>query len=415
MADNNTRMEVEVSAIVNQADAEKAGKDLNKYVLNSFKDGYIKVPAEVEVEFNKASKELKKAHSEFVSQWKKMNSMGFDSSDEDLKKLIKKYGIFVKQIKKDGREDAKQYQALKDSDFYTVVNIYDKKIRSLKKRIKQLSRLETDNEADRQYDKKVKTEGIFKETPPVKKRRPHKQKWQDVISDDKFTDQLHVGASRAKATTPGSPINLGVRSPSLSGPFMTKDSLRRTNLFGTYVGKNPWQNAMFSKRYMKDVLEEEDASLTSTFNEAFKNYQLKAKETPKEIAKEKSDLYSLYAAREFGGIEHNRDDASGEDLFALIKASIKEALEAGGTEWSAISKIIAMLAHRYQNTTLLGMTEGDHPQGEFVAHDVAVEISKTLLKELKNTYGGDKDKSQLLEIQRVAKELRSYERLQRHK
>ena len=74
-----------------------------------------------------------------------------------------------------------------------------------------------------------------------------------------------------------------------------------------------------------------------------------------------------------------------------------------------------MLAHRYQNTTLLGMTEGDHPQGEFVAHDVAVEISKTLLKELKNTYGGDKDKSQLLEIQRVAKELRSYERLQRHK
>ena len=137
MADNNTRMEVEVSAIVNQADAEKAGKDLNKYVLNSFKDGYIKVPAEVEVEFNNASKELKKAHSEFVSQWKKMNSVGFDSSSTDVQKLTKKYEVFMEKMKTEGKYNTKQYKALKGSNFDTLLNTYSKELTTLKTRIKQ--------------------------------------------------------------------------------------------------------------------------------------------------------------------------------------------------------------------------------------------------------------------------------------
>lgn len=157
MADNNTRMEVEVSAIVNQADAEKAGKDLNKYVLNSFKDGYIKVPAEVEVEFNNASKELKKAHSEFVSQWKKMNSVGFDSSSADVQKLTKKYEVFMEKMKTEDKY-TKQYKALKGSNFDTLLNTYSKELTTLKTRMKQ-QLLPEINEINKQLsanDEKVK-------------------------------------------------------------------------------------------------------------------------------------------------------------------------------------------------------------------------------------------------------------------
>lgn len=158
MADNNTRMEVEVRAIVNQANAEKAGKDLNKYVLNSFKDGYIKVPAEVEVEFNNASKELKKAHSEFVSQWKKMNSVGFDSSSTDVQKLTKKYEVFMEKMKTEGKYNTKQYKALKGSNFDTLLNTYSKELTTLKTRMKQ-QLLPEINEINKQLsanDEKVK-------------------------------------------------------------------------------------------------------------------------------------------------------------------------------------------------------------------------------------------------------------------
>ena len=54
-------------------------------------------------------------------------------------------------------------------------------------------------------------------------------------------------------------------------------------------------------------------------------------------------------------------------------------------------------------------------KGEEIAHDVAVEAQQALLKELKDTYGKDKDKSQLIEIERVAKELRSHERFQKYR
>ena len=255
---------------------------------------------------------------------------------------------------------------------------------------------------------------MFRQSAPEKKRRPYRQKYKDVVSDDKFIDRLGVGASRAKAAMPGSPINLGVRSPSLSGPFTWKDPLLRTDKFGPHTGTNNWQNAMFNKRYMKFIHKEEDDSLNAFFDPNEKTDSRDTKMTLEQISKELSDILFLYSAREQGGIEHARKDASTEDLVALVKGGFDEGKKAGRTDWSLIAETTAILANRYMSNGRLGVTDGTI-KGEEIAHDVAVEAQQALLKELKDTYGKDKDKSQLIEIERVAKELRSHERFQKYR
>lgn len=140
MADINTGLEIEVSAVVDEASAKEAGKKLNTYVLNSLKDGYIKIPAAVEAEFKKdgkASKELREAHREFIKQWKKMSSVGFDSSSEELDDFVKKYNKFTKLMSKEGQYNTKQNNALKDSKLGSLLKSYTDQMNKITKALEQ--------------------------------------------------------------------------------------------------------------------------------------------------------------------------------------------------------------------------------------------------------------------------------------
>ncbi|MDE6946285.1 MAG: hypothetical protein K2P14_03780 [Anaeroplasmataceae bacterium] len=108
MADKETGLNIPVSAYADKNSAKEAVNDLTKGILNSLKDGYIAIPAEVKTSFNKSSKELDKAQKDIIKQWEKMSKEGFSSSEKYLNDLINKYQKFKKLAGQEGKGNSKQ-------------------------------------------------------------------------------------------------------------------------------------------------------------------------------------------------------------------------------------------------------------------------------------------------------------------
>jgi len=95
MADNeNAKFIVDVETSYKKGDGAKTAKELQGDVLNVIKDGYIEVPVKIKAPIKGASKELKQAQQDVLTQWDKTFGKGFSSSSEDMDILIKKYRKF---------------------------------------------------------------------------------------------------------------------------------------------------------------------------------------------------------------------------------------------------------------------------------------------------------------------------------
>lgn len=108
MADLETGLNIPVSAFADKDSAKEAVNDLTKGVLNSLKNGYIEVPAEIKASFARGSKELDKAQKDVINQWEKMSKEGFSSSEEYLDDLINKYKKFKSLAGKEGKGNSRQ-------------------------------------------------------------------------------------------------------------------------------------------------------------------------------------------------------------------------------------------------------------------------------------------------------------------
>lgn len=109
MAELDAGLNIEVNAKANKKSAETAAQELEKSVISSLKDGYIEIPTEIKAPIKGASKELKQAQQDVLTQWKKTFSEGFSSSSQDMDELIKKYQKFKRLAKGKLGEDQTQW------------------------------------------------------------------------------------------------------------------------------------------------------------------------------------------------------------------------------------------------------------------------------------------------------------------
>ena len=112
MANKDDDLVLSVGAEANVDSAKKATKDLEKGVLSSLKDGYIPVPVELKTSIKGASKDLKAAQEEVITQWEKTFSKGFSSSRKDLDKLSGAYTRFKKLADTENKTGSKQYKGI---------------------------------------------------------------------------------------------------------------------------------------------------------------------------------------------------------------------------------------------------------------------------------------------------------------
>lgn len=414
----NTGFEIEVSAVVDEASAKEAGKKLNTYVLNSLKDGYIKIPAAVEAEFNKdgkASKQLREAHREFIDQWKKMSSVGFDSSSEELDDFIEKYNKFVKLMSKEGQYNTKQNNALKKSGLGTVLRSYTTQTQKITKRLEEVTKEATSVVSDKPHKttskriSKVKSEEEFRSTgskdskkgkiristpentPILDKYMTPKEESPKRVNK-RYIEDLDKGAGRAKASTPGAPTNLGVRTPGWDDIYLDEERIEANDKAGTNIGKNRWMNSLAAD--MKSIRKKERESLK--YKE--RNDEVIATEEKSDRkrkfrddaglagvdAKENSKLFAGLLLRELaklqGGIVHGRPDTDESDIIdqlALILSDARNREEP--IEKTAVS-VSNMLMNRYNaHKGVLGITDGS-VKGEGVNQEEADRVLRNIYK-----------------------------------
>lgn len=113
MADKKTKVEVSVEAVVNEQQVDQELKKIQNKVDSYVKNGYVKLPIEVEkFVYPKQTKSkksglsqgidytrLQKAQDELISSWNKLSEQGFSSHEDDLIRAMKAYRDYQKAVK----------------------------------------------------------------------------------------------------------------------------------------------------------------------------------------------------------------------------------------------------------------------------------------------------------------------------
>lgn len=309
MADMETGLNIPVGAYADEDSAKKAIQDLTKSVLGALKDGYIEIPTAISDKFDKskASTELLRAQQDFIDQWKKMSDEGFSSSEKDLDDFVKKFTKFKSLMGKQGKSGSKQNLAIRDIGLGELVQSYKKQLSSIQAQTKNKNQTRTTRRSttlDLPSDEEIKAD-IEKENKRNKK------------ANDKFIKSLTQGASRAKASSPGTPTNLGTRSPAINGPAVTPESILASEI-------SPYGRTD-QKTLMKNIKEELKKTFASTVTRKMTSddYSVfednKGKKTTKSDYDkfiQNKDLYDL--AKIQGGLIQGRDDVTSGDLIDQI-------------------------------------------------------------------------------------------------
>lgn len=393
MADINTGFEIEVSAVVDEASAKEAGKKLNTYVLNSLKDGYIKIPAAVEAEFNKdgkASKELREAHREFIKQWKKMSSVGFDSSNEELDDFIKKYDKFTKLMSKEGQYNTKQNNALKKSGLGSLLRTYTNQVNAIEKQMAQLKKIDTTShrQTKSNYKSKLSKEELDRYMKSKESYHPIPGKartnvkapehvTETTLKETKYQGSYRSGFSRMNA------VSMKEERPNELKSLKTKIvGVKKANEYAEKVLNE-------GKLYDSDVIRSRNKT---SFSETEKSSKV-SKVALKEAARLQGDIERGKKGEE--GVEEHRALVQGS--FALNQMSGKPVLD---TTLDAVNSVIERYFKDVGNIELGG---DEYAKGEGPGHELAKQVVKNTLdivkKELTGVAGED------AEFQRQMREL----------
>ena len=357
MADKETGLNIPVSAVADKNSAKEAVNELAKGVLSSLKDGYIEIPAELKVPIKGASKDLEKAQKDVIKQWERTFKEGFSSSAKDLDALTEAYQRFKKlagQQHKAGTKQSKGISAIMGEQIQAY---------AMSKKDVQARRAEFKKQIEKAQKRNTKQGMTSDEKKLLKEEIDHaiaqeyKRKGYGKLSKD-----LGRGASRAKAATPGAPINLGLRSPAMGGPYVSEHTLRMSEL-------SPYRNIDEVRRAkeQQEIRRAERASLTSRratsedINEADK--KLKQREaggrsqsgTEYELIK-RALLTEL--AKIQGGLVKGRPDATSQKLIDQVFANLAYDEQKGIDPLKSIMGIHNMLQKRYDTKGKIGITDG---------------------------------------------------------
>ena len=357
MADKETGLNIPVSAVADKNSAKEAVNELTKDVLSSLKDGYIEIPAELKVPIKGASKDLEKAQKDVIKQWERTFKEGFSSSTKDLDALTEAYQRFKKlagQQHKAGTKQSKGISAIMGDQIQAY---------AMSKKDVQARRAEFKKQIEKAQKRNTKQGMTSDEKKLLKEEIDHaiaqeyKRKGYGKLSKD-----LGRGASRAKAATPGSPINLGLRSPAMGGPYVSEHTLRMSEL-------SPYRNIDEVRRAkeQQEIRRAERASLTSrrATTEEIESSKQRAKQREAAGRSQSGTEYELIKkalltelAKIQGGLIKGRPDATSQKLIDQVLANLTYDEQKGVDPLKSIMGIHNMLQKRYDTKGKIGITDG---------------------------------------------------------
>ena len=377
MADKETGLNIPVSAVADKDSAKEAVNELTKGVLSSLKDGYIEIPAELKVPIKGASKDLEKAQKDVINQWEKTFKEGFSSSAKDLDNLTAAYQRFKKLAGQQHKANTKQSRGI-SAIMGEPIQAYSMSKREAQARGKEI-RKELEKAQKRSTkqnitseEKKLLKEEIDNAIKQENKRRGY----------DKLSKELRRGTSRARGSTPGADINLGMRSPAMGGPYLSKDSLLKSEI-------SPYGNIDESRRAkeLAEIREKERESLKTKID---KDYKIGGKDnkiglrgsdrsqsgTEYELIK-KALLTEL--AKIQGGLIKGKPDATSQKLIDQVLANLTYDEEQGVDPLKSIMGIHNMLQKTFDTKGKIGTTDGAI-RGEGKNQEEANETLKEIYK-----------------------------------
>ena len=379
MADKETGLNIPVSAVADKDSAKEAVNELTKGVLSSLKDGYIEIPAELKVPIKGASKDLEKAQKDVINQWEKTFKQGFSSSAKDLDNLTAAYQRFKKLAGQQHKANTKQSRGI-SAIMGEPIQAYSMskreaqtKGKEIKKEIEKAQKRNTKQGLTAE-EKKLLREEIDNAIKQENKRRGY----------DKLSKELSRGTSRARGSTPGADINLGLRRPSMDSPYIDAKSLRMSEI-------SPYRNVDEIRRAkeQQEIRAKERASL-KMWNEP--DYEVGGKDnkiglrgsdrsqsgTEYELIK-KALLTEL--AKIQGGLIKGKPDATSQKLIDQVFANLAYDEDQGIDPLKSVMGIHNMLQKRYDTKGKIGTTDGtikgEGPNQE-EANDTLKQIYKIL-------------------------------------
>ena len=377
MADKEAGLNIPVSAVADKDSAKEAVNELTKGVLSSLKDGYIEIPAELKVPIKGASKDLEKAQKDVINQWEKTFKEGFSSSAKDLDNLTAAYQRFKRLAGQQHKANTKQSRGI-SAIMGEPIQAYNLSKREAQTRGKEI-RKELEKAQKRSTkqnitseEKKLLKEEIDNAIKQENKRRGY----------DKLSKELRRGTSRARGSTPGADINLGMRSPVMGGPYLSKDSLLKSEI-------SPYGNIDESRRAkeLAEIREKERESLKTKID---KDYKIGGKDN--KIGLRGSDRsqsgteYELIkkallteVAKLQSGLIKGKSDATSQKLIDQVLANLTYDEEQGIDPLKSVMGIHNMLQKRYDTKGKIGTTDGTI-RGEGKNQEEANETLKEIYK-----------------------------------
>ena len=377
MADKETGLNIPVSAVADKDSAKEAVNELTKGILSSLKDGYIEIPAELKVPIKGASKDLEKAQKDVINQWEKTFKEGFSSSAKDLDNLTAAYQRFKKLAGQQHKANTKQSRGI-SAIMGEPIQAY-----SMSKREAQAKGKEIRKELEKAQKRSTKQNITSEEKKLLKEEIDNAIKQENKRRGyDKLSKELRRGTSRARGSTPGADINLGMRSPVMGGPYLSKDSLLKSEI-------SPYGNIDESRRAkeLAEIREKERESLKTKID---KDYKIGGKDN--KIGLRGSDRsqsgteYELIkkallteVAKLQSGLIKGKPDATSQKLIDQVLANLTYDEEQGVDPLKSIMGIHNMLQKTFDTKGKIGTTDGT-TRGECKNQEEANETLKQIYK-----------------------------------
>lgn len=378
MADKETGVNIPVSAVADKPSAKEAVNELTKGVLSSLKDGYIEIPAELKVPIKGASKDLEKAQKDVINQWEKTFKEGFSSSAKDLDNLTAAYQRFKKLAGQQHKANTKQSKGI-SAIMGGPIQEY-----SMSKRDEQARRTEFKKQIERAQKRNTKKSASSKEDKLLAKEITNEIKQENKRRGyDNFSKELRRGTSRARGSTPGADINLGLRRPSLDGLYVDGRSLRMSE-FSPYRSVDEVRRA----KEQREIRRRERASLTTrrATSEDIEDVDKKLKQREAGGRSQSGTEYELIkrallteVAKIQGGLIKGKPGATSQKLMDQVLANLTYDEEQGVDPLKSIMGIHNMLQKRYDTKGKIGVTDGT-TKGEGVNQEEANETLKQIYK-----------------------------------
>lgn len=365
MDEMETKLDIIIRSVVDEASAKKAPQEISKIILGVLKDGYIEIPATISDEFDKSkvSRKLIKAQEDFVSQWTKLSKEGFSSSEEDLDEFMQKFNAYRRLLNKEAK-DSKQNVVLNNLGLGEIAKSYKNAQKQIKAELNKLL-IQDDVKISKPAPKRPRNFG-----------KHSKEEIDANIKNEQYRGWEKTGPKGLKTNTRPTAIatphtaNLTEWGSSYEVPAnrQIKESQK--------IARQTYEKTSFRKYTVSDSKLDELIKIAKSISNK-KDLSEQQKNT------EKASLSAKKAKETIGKIERGKDvEKSKEDFKMFTKGVGKYITEAGKSEWDTMNLTTNTVMSRYHNVAgTLGLGY-DKEKGVGPNHAEATEV----LGELMDTF-----------------------------